>query len=52
VLSDHDTELMLGVAATPANVPDGPEAAPLVTAAKAAGVPVTEMLGVTAYGDG
>ena len=52
VLSDHDTELVLGVAATPANTPDGPEAAPLVQTALDAGVPVVEMLGDTAYGDG
>ncbi len=52
MLSDHDTELVLGVAATPANDPDGPEAAPLVESARAAGVNVTEMLGDTAYGDG
>lgn len=52
LLSDHDSELILGVAVTPANRADGPEAAPLVAGAKAAGVPVTEMLGDTAYGDG
>jgi transposase len=52
VLSDHDNELILGVAATAANVPDGPEAAGLVAAARDAGVPVTEVLGDTAYGDG
>jgi transposase len=52
VLTDHDTELVLGVATTPANTPDGPEAAPLVATAHEAGVPVTEMLGDTAYGDG
>jgi transposase len=52
VLTDHDTELVLGVAATPANAPDGPEAAPLVQTALDAGVPVSEMLGDTAYGDG
>jgi transposase len=52
VVTDHDTELVLGVSATPANVPDGPELAPLVTSAKEAGVPVTEVLGDTAYGDG
>jgi transposase len=52
VLSDHDNELVLGVAVTPANQPDGPEAAPLVAAARADGVPVTEVLGDTAYGDG
>jgi len=52
VLTDHDSELILGVSVTPANDPDGPEAAPLVRAARAAGVPVTEMLGDTAYGDG
>ncbi len=52
VLTDHDTELVLGVATTAANQPDGPEAAPLVAAAKAAGVPVAEVLGDTAYGDG
>jgi transposase len=52
VLTDHDTELVLGVATTPANLPDGPEAAPLVQAALEAGVAVAEMLGDTAYGDG
>lgn len=52
VITDHDTELVLGVSATPANVPDGPELAPLVTSAKEAGVPVAEVLGDTAYGDG
>jgi transposase len=52
VLTDHDTELVLGVAVTPANSPDGPEAAGLVGAATAAGVPVGEVLGDTAYGDG
>jgi transposase len=52
VLTDHDNELILGVAATAANVADGPEAARLVTAASNAGVPVREVLGDTAYGDG
>lgn len=52
VLSDHDTELVLGVVATPANAPDGPEAPGLVASAKDAGVPVREVLGDTAYGDG
>jgi transposase len=52
VLTDHDSEFVLAVRATPANVPDGPEAAALVSAAKAAGVAVREMLGDTAYGDG
>jgi transposase len=52
ILSDHNTELVLGVATSPANAPDGPQAAPLVHAARDAGVPVTEMLGDTAYGDG
>lgn len=52
VLTDHDTELVLGVATTPANLSDGPQAAPLVAAARQAGVPVAEMLGDTAYGDG
>lgn len=52
VLTDHGTELVLGVAVTPANDPDGPEAAPLVDAARHAGVPVREVLGDTAYGDG
>jgi Transposase DDE domain len=33
-------------------VPDGPEAAGLVTAARDVGVPVSEVLGDTAYGDG
>ena len=52
VITDHDTELVVGVAVTPANQPDGPEAAPLVERANAAGVPVSEVLGDTAYGDG
>jgi len=52
IVTDHDNELILGVATTAANVPDGPQAAGLIRAAKAAGVPVTEMLGDTAYGDG
>lgn len=52
VLTDHDNELILGVATTPANVPDGPEAAGLVATARDAGVPVAEVLGDTAYGDG
>lgn len=52
VLTDHDTELILGVAVTPANDPDGPQAAPLVARAMNAGVPVSEVLGDTAYGDG
>lgn len=52
VLTDHDTELVLGVSVTAANDPDGPEAAPLVAGAKQAGVPVREVLGDTAYGDG
>lgn len=52
VLTDHDNELILGVATTAANVPDGPEAAGLVAAARDAGVAVTEVLGDTAYGDG
>jgi hypothetical protein len=52
LLTDHDSELILGVAVTPANDPDGPEAAPLVAAAVEAGVAVREVLGDTAYGDG
>jgi hypothetical protein len=52
LVTDHDTELVLGVAVSAANDADGPEAAPLVAAAKAAGVPVAEVLGDTAYGDG
>ena len=52
VLTDHDTELVLAVTTTAANEPDGPQAAPLVAEAKALGVPVTEVLGDTAYGDG
>lgn len=52
VLSDHDTELVLAVATTAANQPDGPQAAPLVADAKARGVNVAEVLGDTAYGDG
>lgn len=52
VVTDHDTELILDVATTPANQPDGPELADMVANAKAAGVPVREVLGDTAYGDG
>lgn len=52
VLTDHDSEFVLAVAATPANVADGPEAAGLVQQANDAGVSVREMLGDTAYGDG
>lgn len=52
IVTDHDNELILAVATTGANQPDGPQAAGLVAAAKAAGVPVTEVLGDTAYGDG
>ena len=52
VLTDHDNELILGVATTAANVADGPQAAPLVEGAHRAGVPVREVLGDTAYGDG
>jgi transposase len=52
LLTDHDSELILGVAVTAANDPDGPEAAPLVAAAVDAGVAVREVLGDTAYGDG
>lgn len=52
LLTDHDSEMVLGVAVTPANDADGPEAAPLVAGARAAGVAVAEVLGDTAYGDG
>lgn len=52
VLTDHDRELILGVAVTAANDPDGPQAAPLVASARQAGVGVVEVLGDTAYGDG
>lgn len=52
VLTDHDNELILGVATTAANCPDGPEAAGLISAAHHAGVRVREVLGDTAYGDG
>ena len=52
VLTDHDNELILGVTTTAANSYDGPEAAGLVAAAHDAGVPVRELLGDTAYGDG
>ncbi len=52
VLTEHDHEFVLAVSATPANVPDGPEAAALVQAATNAGVAVREVLGDTAYGDG
>lgn len=52
LLTDHDSELVLGVSVTPANAPDGPQAAPLVEDARQAGVPVREVLGDTAYGDG
>lgn len=52
VVTDHDTELILDVTTTPANDPDGPQLAGMVTKAKAAGVPIREVLGDTAYGDG
>ena len=52
IVTDHDNELILSVSTTAANVPDGPEAAGLIAAAKAAGVPIVEVLGDTAYGDG
>lgn len=52
VITDHDTELVLGVAVTAANRPDGPEAAGLVRSARTADVPVVEVLGDAAYGDG
>jgi transposase len=52
LITDHDTELVLGVGVTPANRPDGPEAAALVQAAIEAGVALSEVLGDTAYGDG
>ena len=52
IVTDHDNELILSVATTAANVPDGPEAAGLIRAAKACGVPIVEVLGDTAYGDG
>jgi hypothetical protein len=52
VITDHDSELVLGVAVTAANEPDGPQAAGLVAGAKALGVAVSEVLGDTAYGDG
>ncbi len=52
IVTDHGNELILSVATTAANVPDGPQAAGLIRAAKAAGVPVVEVLGDTAYGDG
>ncbi len=52
LLTDHDSELVLGVSVTPANAPDGPQAAPLVEDAQRAGVSVREVLGDTAYGDG
>jgi hypothetical protein len=51
LLTDNDSELILGVAVTPAaNDPDGPQAA-LVAAARAGGVDVGEVLGDIAYGD-
>jgi hypothetical protein len=52
VITDHDNELILGVATTTTNRPDGPEAAGLVQAAHQAGVAVKEVLGDTAYDDG
>jgi transposase len=52
MISDHDTELVLGVVVTAANQADGPQAAPLVAEANAVGVAVGEVLGDTAYGDG
>ena len=45
VLTDHDNELILGVATTAANVADRPQAAPLVEEARRAGVSVREVLG-------
>lgn len=52
VLTDHDNELILAVATTAANCPDGPQAAGLVEGARHAGIAVGEVLGDTAYGDG
>jgi transposase len=52
VVTDHDTEMIVGVSSTAANEPDGPQLAGLISEAKDAGVPVTEVLGDTAYGDG
>ena len=52
VVTDHDTELILSVAATPANDPDGPQLAGMIASAQGAGVPIREVLGDTAYGDG
>jgi transposase len=52
VLTDHDNELILGVATTAANCPDGPQAASLVEVARHTGIAVREVLGDTAYGDG
>lgn len=52
IVTDHDNELILSVSTTAANAADGPEAAGLIRAAKACGVPVVEVLGDTAYGDG
>src|SRR5665811_1383666 len=50
IVTDYDLSLILSVATTAANVPDGPEAASLIRAAKACGVPIVEVLGDTAYG--
>lgn len=52
LITDHDSELVLGVTVTPANDPDGPQAAGLVGFARQSGVAVVEVLGDTAYGDG
>lgn len=52
IVTDHDNELILSVATTAANAADGPQAADLIRAAKACGVPIVEVLGDTAYGDG
>jgi hypothetical protein len=46
IVTDHDNELILSVATTAANVPDGLQAAGLVRAAKTAGVPVAEVLAI------
>src|SRR6202008_4182884 len=51
VLTDNDSELILGLAVAAANDTDGPHPAPLVAAGMDAAVARREVLGDTAYGD-
>ena len=51
VLSDEDSEVILGVEVGPGNAPDGAAAAPLVQAVRHAGVDVEVVVGDMAYSD-